>query len=248
MSIVPTKSKIISVGAGVQSSYLALTEQADYYIFADTGDEAEETYQFITSFLIPEMKKQNKILTIVKWWELYNKPQQSMYEYYLHNNGIPTRQFRSCTDRFKIRTIRKYLRNEGITQAEMLLGITIDEYKRMKPSDVKWITNLYPLIDRKITRSDLIKYWNKKYNIVVPKSGCWYCPYLKPSRFMDYIRNKPLEREKIIKLENNAMKLNPKLILFVRPIEVMVQDERLQTGLDQFDWEDEFCDSGVCFT
>jgi len=148
------KSIVVSVGAGVQSSYIALNYDADYYIFADTGNETQQTYDFINNFLIPKMKEQEKTLTIVKWWELYDNPfgAESMLDWYAANNGIPTRGFRSCTDRFKIRCIRKYLRSENVKKAVMLLGITTDEIQRVKPSDVQWIVNEYPLIDQEVSR------------------------------------------------------------------------------------------------
>lgn len=245
-----TRAIVNSVGAGVQSSYIALNYDADYHIFADTGDETQETYEFIETFLIPEMEKQGKELIIVKWWELYDKPYSSMYDYYYDKKGIPTRQFRSCTERFKIRTIRKFLRNQGVEKAEMMLGITTDEIRRVRPSDVQWIENKFPLIDDELSRRDIKQWWQENYDFAPPKSGCYYCPFLPPDRFLKYAdKHGDHVAEKIIQLENRAMKKNENLILFGKyPVRTIWEGYKAQTDVTDFFEFDDRCDSGMCFT
>ena len=216
---------------------MALTMDADHYIFADTGDEKQETYDFIRNFLVPKMAQQDKILEVVQY--------SPMYQWYWDNRGIPTRSFRSCTDKFKIRPIRKFMRDQGIEKATMLLGITLDEYQRMKQSNVKWIDNEYPLIDAKLTRVDLYKWWMKNYSMIPPKSGCYYCPYMGQKKFIEYTKKHPEVKEKIIALENRARDRNDKLILFKRPLEHVFNIIDNTPPLDRW-FEEEECE-GVCF-
>ena len=240
-------STVLSLGAGVQSSYMALNVDVDYYIFADTGDEKVETYHFIDEFLRPKMKEQGKELITVKWWELYNKEEKSMFEYYWSIRGIPTRKYRSCTTRFKILTIRKYLRSQKVEKATMLMGITLDEYHRMKKSDVKWIDNSFPLIDDKLTRNDLYKWWMSNHGFIPPKSGCYYCPFGSRKEFVEYATKHP-EAKKVIELELRAIENNPKLILYGNSsLEKTFDRIKREVPLDEWFGEDS-CDTGYCFT
>jgi hypothetical protein len=61
----------------------------------------------------------------------------------------------------------------GIVQ--QLLGISLDEYQRMKQSDVQYIQNQYPLIDKRMTRSDC-KQWLLSHGLPIPpRSACVFC-------------------------------------------------------------------------
>ena len=84
--------------------------------------------------------------------------------------------FRTCTERFKIRVIRKYLRSLGVKSAEIWLGISTDEASRMKDSNVKWITNRYPLIEMEMSRADCEKYL-QSIGVKASRSACVFCPY-----------------------------------------------------------------------
>ena len=88
---------------------------------------------------------------------------------------------RSCTERWKIQPIRRWLQaNRDKQPVEQWLGITLDEILRMKPSQVKYITNVYPFIemlDRPWTRGMVMR-WLQENDLEIPvKSSCVFCPY-----------------------------------------------------------------------
>ena len=57
------------------------------------------------------------------------------------------------------------------------LGISLDEARRMRDSDVKYMENRWPLVERYITRQMCIN-WLIEHDIPVPpKSACSFCPY-----------------------------------------------------------------------
>ena len=59
----------------------------------------------------------------------------------------------------------------------LAIGISLDEIERMKESNVKYIINAFPLIESRITISQIIK-WYKDNNIDIPqKSACVFCPF-----------------------------------------------------------------------
>jgi hypothetical protein len=66
---------------------------------------------------------------------------------------------------------------------DQLIGISLDEAHRMKPAGVRYITNVYPLIDRRMSRSDCIRWMLAHDYPEPPKSACTFCPYSNNARF-----------------------------------------------------------------
>jgi len=95
---------------------------------------------------------------------------------------------RTCSDRFKISVIRKATREflglkpgqvaKGKYHVEMWLGIAWEEAaNRVTTSSEEWITNIYPLVERRMRTYDCAE-WMKSHNFAVPKqSACVQCPY-----------------------------------------------------------------------
>ena len=58
-------------------------------------------------------------------------------------------------------------------------GISLDEWSRMRDSDFGYIKNVYPLVDRRMTRMDCVE-WLLQQGLDVPnKSACVFCPFHK---------------------------------------------------------------------
>lgn len=109
--------------------------------------------------------------------------------------------WRKCTTDYKIvpiqRKIKELLgykkRQQVKKKAQQWLGISIDEASRMKDSRVKWIDHFYPLIEKRISRKDCIK-WLKENGWDNPrKSACIGCPYHSAHTWADMRDNKPEE-------------------------------------------------------
>ena len=93
---------------------------------------------------------------------------------------------RQCTSEHKLVPLRREMRrlagyekgariSKGTVTA--LIGISLDEAIRMKPSTDKWITNEWPLIDLGMTRDDCLR-WMESHGYPKPKkSSCIGCPY-----------------------------------------------------------------------
>jgi hypothetical protein len=88
---------------------------------------------------------------------------------------------RSCTQRWKIAPMRRYiqlLRQDG-EQVEQWIGITLDEWSRMRDSDVKYIDNVYPFMemDPPMSRHAVMR-WLLNNGLEIPvKSSCVFCPF-----------------------------------------------------------------------
>jgi len=60
---------------------------------------------------------------------------------------------------------------------EQWIGISLDEAQRMKPSLHTWVTNRYPLVEMRMTRTDC-EVWLTAHGYKIPvKSACTFCPF-----------------------------------------------------------------------
>jgi hypothetical protein len=88
---------------------------------------------------------------------------------------------RQCTKEYKLRPIQREVRRQlgGTPQggAEVWIGISVDEAMRCKPSQVGYIVNRWPLLERRVNRNDCLR-WLERYGYAVPpKSACIGCPF-----------------------------------------------------------------------
>ena len=180
--------RVLSLGAGVQSTallemILAGDLDADAAVFADTGWEPHAVYQHLEAlkiradahgFPIHIVNAGHSIRTVGGQSTAGRPP---LYLLGDRGHGMLRRQ---CTQVFKVQPVRRKLRamltETGGTRVEQILGISADEIQRVRTSDVKYITNLYPLVDRGLRRSDCIAYLESR-GLSAPRSACIGCPY-----------------------------------------------------------------------
>lgn len=105
---------------------------------------------------------------------------------------------RQCTNEFKLVPIRKKVREllgldsgerAGDKRAVALIGISLDEAIRMKPSRDAYIENTYPLVEARLTRLDCVKFLKENALPVPVKSACRFCPY-HDDRYWDWLKRK----------------------------------------------------------
>jgi hypothetical protein len=194
--------RILSLGAGVQSSTLALMaehgeiEKPDYAIFADTGLEPKHCYDWLdwleSNLSYPVLRVQKSSLR-EDLLSSFNSTGQlfAAVPFFTGNGGMGRRQ---CTNEYKIQPIikkcrellgyapRKRIPEGAIT---MMIGISLDEAQRMKPSQSKWIKNEWPLIELRMTRGHCFEWMQKNGFPVPPKSSCTICPYHSDKQWID---------------------------------------------------------------
>ena len=192
------KLVIISLGAGVQSSTMAIMAAkgdlppVDVAIFADTGNEPKAVYTYlnylsnILPFPIFKVRKGN-----IKDDMLNAKGKTNFVvaPFFTQNKitGKKGMVMRQCTNDYKIQPIRVKIRELcGVAKGkhfpkdkyvEQWIGISTDEVGRMKPARDKYILNRHPLIEAKMSRQDCIDYLKKNDILLPEKSACIVCPY-----------------------------------------------------------------------
>ena len=194
---------ILSFGAGVNTVALMvmLIQQGsplDGVVFADTGGETPATYEAV-DFARKYLDGYGIPFTV-----LSSRPSQTdLYGTALRRRVIPSVQWRWCTRDFKVRPIHRYY--SGLRcHINQYIGIAFDEIHRMKDSQEDYITNLYPLIEQKMTRHDCISVIEDAGLPVPEKSGCFFCPFNSTERWMQLLDNHPDLFDKAIALEEGS--------------------------------------------
>lgn len=191
--------KIANFGGGLNSIAGLIkygTSQYHEIVFADTGSEKPETYEYIN--WLNNVKKWN--ITIVD-----GKYQgKILYDYYIGRKSYPNAAFRDCTKKFKITPMRKYLRTKYGKKVHFIVDLFIDygEIFRMKTSDVSYQTLNYPLINDKIDREECLQIVKDAGFPIPVKSACFMCPFNKPKQWLDLKEKHPDLFEKAVILEN----------------------------------------------
>lgn len=219
-----TNLRILSLGAGVQSSTLALmiekgkVPMVDCAIFADTQAEPKEVYSWL-EYLKTQIKSYP--IHIVTWRNL----KQDILDASLGNykgfaapfftKNIETNKkgllMRQCTSDYKIKPVVKKIRNllnvaykkrvPKSTKVELLMGISNDEIYRVKLNRLPYIENQYPLIDLKFTRQTCLN-WLKQNNYpLAPRSACTFCPYHSNEEWLRIKNGNKEEWEEIVKID-----------------------------------------------
>lgn len=233
---------VLSYGGGVNSSALLFhiwenKHPLDIVLFADTGEETKETYETVQRMIKQCAKKNIEFVTVKSKYG-------NMYDYYYKNKSVMSVMRRDCTAKFKIAPIRQYLRSRYGKKArfKLYIGIASEEYHRMRTSDVKYIENLYPLIESNIDR-DKCKEILIKNNFKAIKSGCVGCPFRPKKEWVDLAKNNPKEFERWEKLEINCSRY-PQITIIPNVKLKLLKEGKDQKKLDQY----VPCDvSGGCF-
>lgn len=186
------KLRVLSLGAGVQSTTLALMaargeiEAPDCAIFADTGDEPSAVYEHLAwlgspgvlPFPIHVVKPLRSLRSALKAGD-----DAARIPWHVGPGGMGGR---NCTRNWKIRPIRRKIREllgvgaRGYVapdSVESWVGISTDEIVRIKPSGCRFIHNRHILIEARMSRQGCYTWLEERQYRRPPKSRCKYCPF-----------------------------------------------------------------------
>lgn len=255
--------RAISLGWGVQSWTLAAMAalgeiRADVAIHADTTFEKAGTYEFVRQWQ-PWLESNGLRVVGVS-----GKPAAVESGHKTHipahtdtpNGGQLRRQ---CTNDWKIQPVRRWLSAElaragakkRVGSVDLLLGISLDEWQRMKDSDVRWIVHRYPLVERRMTRNDCVT-WLQRHDLPVPpKSACVFCPFQSINTWRELKRAGGQDWEIALQVDEAIRHVRPPYDLFVHPARkpladaVTIPEDSGYSQSAMFDGDG--CESGYCF-
>ena len=224
--------RVISLGAGVQSTVMALMAahgeigpMPDCAIFADTGWEPAGVYEHLDwlekQLPFPTYRVSAGNIRDDHMAGLNTTGQRfASIPMFTANGGMGRRQ---CTAEYKVAPIRKKQREllnvqprkrvPKDTIVEQWLGISTDEAGRIKPSRDKWQINHWPLIDADMSRQDCMKWFDAKYpGRVLSKSACIGCPFHNNNNWRDLRDNDPVSWSDAVEFDKAIRHNGSKLV------------------------------------
>ena len=256
----------LSLGWGVQSFTLACMialgelPMVDLAIHADTTHESLETYRHARKWTPWLAERGLRVETV--------RPPDSraLREDWSNSVMVPayTKDMstgergqlrRQCTHDWKIVPIRKRVRellgNRKLPPESVHCwqGISLDEFSRMRTSDVRYIRNVYPLVDMRMSRAACVQWLQERGLEVPPKSACVFCPYHSGQQWRNLKARGGPDWEHAAAVDESIRDRRPGYRIYVNnrlmPLERAVrvpEDE----GARQLELEVP-CDGGVCF-
>ena len=219
---------IVSFSGGKDSTamllrMIELNYQIDEIIFADTGFEFPELYDYIKKI----EKYMGRKITILK-------PEKGLFEKWFYGKvvrgkhkdkvrGFPLVAFPCWWSReSKIRPLHKLQKDAEI----VYIGIAFDEQKRCSTTDEKL---KYPLVEWGWTEQDCIDYLNKKglFNplyVNFNRLGCWFCQKQSEASLYVLYKNYPELWEKMKWWDKESKKVSGHYIKGNYPLTYIEED------------------------
>lgn len=223
----------LSLGAGVQSSTLALMyaigelePMPKAAIFADTQAEPASVYDWLewlkTKLPYPVYTVTNGSLEEaelqIKKNKRGNNYRKTLIPSFAKNpDGTKGILGRGCTRDYKINVIRRKVKElENVPRgcktpmAIQCIGISTDEYKRMKPSRDPWWMSRFPLIEKRISRKVCLDWMESHGYPLPPRSACVFCPFHSDIEWRRLKTEEPEEFQRAVEFEKKIQKANEK--------------------------------------
>jgi len=220
-----TKWNVLSLGAGVQSSCLALmaskgeiTPMPDFAVFADTQQEPSEVYEWLDK------------LAILLPFPIYIVTKGDLGEgavaiRHRKRDGLPYAKWlipafaqsndnqvgilgRKCTADYKIAPINNKIKElcdikrgqKNITVTQWI-GISWDEMQRMKESRQPWCQMRFPLMELRMNRSHCLQWMRDNNYPEPPRSACTFCPFHNDYEWRRLRNEQPEDFQKAVVFE-----------------------------------------------
>ena len=197
-------------------------ERPDCAIFSDTGWEPQKVYSHLER-LKDEASRHDFPIHIVSIGNIRSDILRQINTHQKWVEGQPPlhiinrnreedggKLWRQCTNDYKIEPINrkikdllgykpwKHVKKRGSNgtyrkYADQWIGISTDEAQRMRSNKVKWITNVYPLVDMHMTRQHCVQWLQRRGWGDTPKSACIGCPLKGDKRWRSMKKHAPEE-------------------------------------------------------
>lgn len=192
---------VLSYGGGVNSTALLILlarqrHPLDYVVFADTGSERPETYDYL------KQAKQYCDTHRIPFQIVGVRNGDSLYDRCERRRVVPSKMWRWCTRDFKVKPIYSFYRSLK-SHVFQYVGIDYDEVHRIKDSKEDYVTNIYPLVDLKIGRDQCVDIIRSAGLPVPMKSGCYFCPFRNNEDWANLYQSHPKLYRAAMDLEEN---------------------------------------------
>lgn len=193
--------EIVSYGGGKNSCAVLVGlhergERPDHILFADTGGEKPSTYKHVAMMYEWCMRVGFPPILVVR-------ESETLENDCLRRGALPglAYGFRSCSEHFKVRPQKRWLKERGISLSDVtfLIGIDAGESHRQQYHE-----NRYPLIEWNWDRNDCIAAIDRAGLPQPPKSSCFFCPAMKKHEILELKKQHPDLLQRALNIESSA--------------------------------------------
>lgn len=182
----------VSFSGGKTSAFMCkwvkdnLPDKDIIFVFANTGQEHPETYNFIykcnqyfklhLKIVEARITEKGTKHTLVDFDKMCRTGQ--LFTNMVKKYGIPNTSFPHCTRELKLRPMKSYVDGVfGVNNYTTVIGIRADEIDRLDPK-FEEKSYYYPLAFNGITKDDINKFWETMpFNLEIPEhlGNCVWC-------------------------------------------------------------------------
>ncbi len=248
--------RLLSLGAGVQSTTVLLLAcdgeipRFDYALFADTRWEPKAVYSQLAKVRRIAKRAGIPVLTVSAGHIRRDAVDAShrfvtMPLHVQNPDGSKGMARRQCTGEYKIKPLKAAARAllgyphptrvPAGTFAEQAIGISTDEFHRAKDSDVRYLRNIFPLLDLGMSRQNCLTYLAKRGFGETVKSACIGCPFSGNSRLRRIRDTDPDAWADLIAFDREIRHGSPRAIAEGKPLRGQFFVHRSLQPLDQVD-------------
>jgi hypothetical protein len=214
---------IVSFGGGTNSTamLIGMWEKkipVDLILFADTGAERPETYDYIEIMNKWLIEHDMPEITIVETMDI-NGDRYSLERECLERKALPSivYGYKKCSEKHKIRPQDKYCNNFQLCKMVWVLGGKVNKYVGYDAGEEARMYNAkaHDMQDKKFNKVYALIKWGwwredcenkiKEYGLPLPgKSSCFFCPSMKKKEIRELRKKNPELFARAVALEENA--------------------------------------------
>lgn len=221
-----------SCGGGVESTAMAVLicagklPKPDYAVMTDCGYEKRSTWEYVNTVIGPRLKEAGIELHIIQTLDytdnrLVDKGDYVLIPAYRNEGGKVVKLRTACNHLWKVRPVRKWLRERGVSFCENWLGISAKEAHRMRKPSHKWFTHRYPLVEMGIDRGQCLWLIGANGWPMPPKTSCVMCPQQDDASWIMMRDNHPDDFARAVEIERELQNIDENVYLHrsLRPLE-----------------------------
>jgi hypothetical protein len=234
------RTQIWSNGGGVQSAAIAALicrgdiAKPELALIVDTERELSTTWEYLEEWIRPALKSVGVEM---------HKVCKSRYATVdlMRNDDVLIPAFTSegeevgklptfCSNEWKKRVMQRWATDQGVEQADIWMGFSIDEMRRCSQPTGKW-QHRYPLIEKRMNRGDCIGLVKSMGWPDPPRSSCYMCPNKTTHEWQWQKENAPDDFAKAVQFEKELQIIDEDMWLTQKAIPL--QDVDFSDGNQQ---------------
>jgi hypothetical protein len=219
------RTQIWASGGGVQSAAIAALivrgdiQPPDLAVIADTGREQSTTWAYMDATITPALAAVGLPMHRIPaadfaTVDLYGGKEGNslLIPVFTNQSGEVGKLPAYCSNEWKRRVVQRWSTVQGVVAADIWLGISVDEMRRMSPGSGKWISR-FPLIEQRMSRDDCVRLVDRIGWPPAPRSSCWMCPNHTQEEWRDIRDNKTGDWLAAVRLDREIRERDPAAFL-----------------------------------